>query len=102
MVYERASGQLTSGSFIDYAMPRADIMPTIESDFACLPTKNNLLGTKGGSEAGNVGAPAAVINAVLDALAPWGIADVPLPAKPERVWRALRDATGGKPRAESD
>jgi carbon-monoxide dehydrogenase large subunit len=92
VAYDGASGQLLSGSFMDYAMPRADMMPTIESDFACLPTKNNLLGTKGGSEAGNVGAPAAVINAVLDALAPWGIMDLPLPAKPERVWRALQKA----------
>jgi len=99
VVYDAASGQLMSGSFMDYAMPRADIMPEIESDFACLPTKNNLLGTKGGSEAGNVGAPAAVINAVLDALRPWGIVDLPLPAKPERVWRALQEAASRKGRA---
>src|SRR6185437_9893174 len=99
VVYDDASGQLMSGSFMDYAMPRADIMPEIESDFACLPTKNNLLGTKGGSEAGNVGAPAAVINAVLDALRPWGIVDLPLPAKPERVWRALQEAASRKGRA---
>jgi carbon-monoxide dehydrogenase large subunit len=102
LAYDGTSGQLLSGSFMDYAMPRADMMPTIESDFACLPTKNNLLGTKGGSEAGNVGAPAAVINAVLDALSPWGIADVPLPAKPERVWRALQEASGRKHRIGGD
>jgi carbon-monoxide dehydrogenase large subunit len=102
VVYDDTSGQLVSGSFMDYAMPRADIMPTIESDFACLPTKNNLLGTKGGSEAGNVGAPAAVINAVLDALTPWGIVDLPLPAKPERVWRALQNAINRKGRALRD
>ena len=102
IVYEGTSGQLVSGSFMDYAMPRADMMPTIESEFACLPTKNNLLGAKGGSEAGNVGAPAAVINAVLDALAPWGIVDLALPARPERVWRALQEANSRKRQAGED
>jgi carbon-monoxide dehydrogenase large subunit len=57
--------------------------------------KTNPLGIKGGSEAGNVSTPAAVINAVIDALSPLGVEDVPMPATPERVWRAIRDAREG-------
>jgi hypothetical protein len=70
VIYERGTGQLLTGSFMDYAMPRADIMPAITTGHAPVPTKVNLLGTKGGSEAGNAGGPAAIINAVLDALSP--------------------------------
>ncbi|HUK59079.1 MAG TPA: xanthine dehydrogenase family protein molybdopterin-binding subunit [Stellaceae bacterium] len=92
VVYERGTGQLLTGSFMDYAMPRADVMPDIVAEVAPVPTKTNLVGSKGGSEAGNVGAPAAIINAVIDALAPWGILDLPLPARPELVWRAIRAA----------
>jgi aerobic carbon-monoxide dehydrogenase large subunit len=92
VVYERGSGQLLTGSFMDYAMPRADIMPQIAAEHTPVPTKTNLLGAKGGSEAGNVGAPAAIVNAVIDALSPWGIEDIPLPARPELIWRALREA----------
>lgn len=92
MVYDRKTGQLLSGSFMDYAMPRADIMPDIVSEFAPVPTKNNPLGAKGGSEPGNVGAPGAIGNAIIDALAPLGVTDIQLPAKPERIWRALREA----------
>ncbi len=92
VIYERGTGQLLTGSFMDYAMPRADDMPDIVSELAAVPTKTNLLGAKGGSEAGNVGGPPAVLNAVLDALAPWAIADLPLPAKSEQIWRALRSA----------
>ena len=92
VVYDRDSGQLLTGSFMDYCMPRADIMPDIVSEVALVPAKTNLLGAKGGSEAGNAGTPAAIINAVIDALSPWGITDIPMPATPERVWRAIRDA----------
>jgi carbon-monoxide dehydrogenase large subunit len=93
VVYDRDSGQLLTGSFQDYAMPRADIMPDIVTELASVPTKTNLLGVKGGSEAGNVATPAAIVNAVLDALSPWGIEDLSLPATPERVWRAINEAT---------
>jgi carbon-monoxide dehydrogenase large subunit len=92
MVYDRESGQLVTGSFTDYTMPRADNMMPIASDTHPVPTKTNLLGVKGGSEAGNVGAPAAIINAVIDALSPFGVSDMPIPATPERVWRAIRAA----------
>jgi carbon-monoxide dehydrogenase large subunit len=92
IVYDRDTGQLLSGSWMDYAMPRADVMPEIASEFAPVPTKNNPLGVKGGSEPGNVGAPGAIANAIVDALSPWGVTDIPIPAKPERIWRALRAA----------
>ncbi|OGA38735.1 MAG: hypothetical protein A3G26_12865 [Betaproteobacteria bacterium RIFCSPLOWO2_12_FULL_65_110] len=92
VIYDRESAQLLTGSFIDYGMPRADDMPHITSDVAPVPTKTNLLGVKGGSEAGNVGAPAAIVNAIIDALSPWGITDVPMPATAERVWRAINQS----------
>ena len=92
MVYDRENGQLLTGSFLDYGMPRADIMPDIAAEMAMVPTKTNLLGVKGGSEAGNVATPAAIVNAVLDALSPWCIEDLPLPATPERIWRSIQGA----------
>jgi len=89
MVYERESGQLLTGSFMDYGMPRAPEMPPIRSEVHPVPARTNLLGVKGGAEAGNAGAPPAIIHAILDALAPWGVTDLPLPATPERIWRAI-------------
>jgi carbon-monoxide dehydrogenase large subunit len=94
MLYDRDTGQLLTGSFTDYAMPRADNMPPIVSDVHPVPTKTNPLGVKGGAEAGNVAAPAAIINAIIDALAPFGVADLPVPATPERVWHAISAGTG--------
>ncbi len=99
-IYSSDSAQLITGSFMDYAMPRAVHIPEVSADYSLVPTKTNLLGTKGGSEAGNVGVPAAVINAIVDALAPLGVDDVALPATPERIWNALRErslAAGGLP-----
>jgi aerobic carbon-monoxide dehydrogenase large subunit len=92
MIYQRGSGQLMTGSFQDYAMPRADNMPDIVSGSRPVPTKLNPLGVKGGSEPGNVGAPAAIINAVVDALSDYHVTDVPMPATPERIWRMIRSA----------
>jgi aerobic carbon-monoxide dehydrogenase large subunit len=89
VLYERGSGQLITGSFQDYAMPRADNMPPIVSSIRSVPTKLNPLGAKGGSEPGNVGAPAAIINAIVDALSSYKVADVPLPATPERIWQLI-------------
>ena len=91
VLYDRDSGQLLTGSFLDYAMPRADIIPDVVDELALAPTTVNPLGVKGGSEAGNVATPAAIINAVIDALTPWGIKDVPIPATPERIWRAIQN-----------
>ena len=98
VVYERETGQLLTGSFIDYGMPRADDMPHIVSDNVPVPTKTNLLGVKGGSEAGNVGAPSAIVNAIIDALSPWGVTDIPMPATPQRVWRAIHTPVAQDPR----
>ena len=92
VVFEPGSGQLLSGSFMDYCMPRADNMPAIEVRSNPVPTKTNPLGIKGAGEAGCVGALPCLMNAILDALAPLGIHDFAMPATPERVWRAIRDA----------
>src|SRR5215468_1037207 len=92
VVYEPESGQLLTASFMDYAMPRADTLPDIAVESHPVPTKLNPLGAKGAGEAGTVGALPVVMNAVLDALAPLGVRDLDMPATPERVWRAIRDA----------
>jgi carbon-monoxide dehydrogenase large subunit len=89
VVYDRSSGQLMTGSFQDYAMPRADNMPPIVSSTRPVPTRLNPLGVKGGAEPGNVGAPAAIVNAIIDALSPFQVTDLPMPATPERIWRAI-------------
>jgi carbon-monoxide dehydrogenase large subunit len=92
------AGQLVTGSFMDYAMPRADDMSFIEVRSNPVPTKTNPLGVKGAGEAGNVGALPAVANAIVDALSVYGVRHVPMPATPERVWHAIRDgkaANGG-------
>jgi carbon-monoxide dehydrogenase large subunit len=92
VVYEPNSGQLLSGSFMDYAMPRADDFPSFDVELHEVPTATNPLGVKGAGEAGCVGAPAAFIAALLDALAPFSVSDITMPATPERVWRAIRAA----------
>ena len=73
-------------------------MPPITSEVDLVPTKTNLLGVKGGSEAGNVGAPSAIVNAIIDALSPWGVTDIPMPATPQRVWRAIHTLVAQDPR----
>ena len=87
--FDPASGQLLSGSFMDYAMPRADDVPDIEVHLIEVPCLTNPLGVKGAGEAGAVGSPPAVINALLDALVPDGITGIDMPATPEIVWRAI-------------
>jgi carbon-monoxide dehydrogenase large subunit len=93
-VYEEQSGQLLSGSLLDYALPRADDLPP-EISLAELPTTVNSLGVKGAGQAGCMAAPQTIINAILDALAPLGIAHIDMPATPERIWRATRSARRG-------
>ncbi len=88
-VYDRESGQLLTGSYMDYAMPRAADLPSFQVDTRVTPCTHNPLGVKGCGEAGAIGAPAAVINAICDAI---GVKDVEMPATSERVWRALRSA----------
>ncbi|MGH7041836.1 MAG: xanthine dehydrogenase family protein molybdopterin-binding subunit, partial [Acetobacteraceae bacterium] len=91
-VYDPESGQLLSGSFTDYALPRADDMPEIEVAFVEVPCVTNPLGVKGAGEAGAVGSPPAVVNAIIDALAGDGVRKIDMPATPERIWRALHAA----------
>jgi carbon-monoxide dehydrogenase large subunit len=86
-------GQLLTGSYMDYAMPRADDLPSIQVDTVKgTPCTHNPLGVKGCGEAGAIGSPAAVMNAVTDALAPLGVKDLPMPATPHTVWKAIRAA----------
>jgi carbon-monoxide dehydrogenase large subunit len=94
LVYDPATGQLLSGSFMDYAMPRADDMPFFDVDSHEVPTQVNPLGAKGVGEAGTVGALPALLNAVNDALGPLGVRHLDMPLTPERVWHAIRDAQG--------
>jgi carbon-monoxide dehydrogenase large subunit len=86
VVYDPDSGQMLSGSLMDYGLPRADDLPMFELHAADIPTGNNILGMKGAGEIGCIGAPAAVINALADAI---GHDRIDMPATPERVWRAL-------------
>lgn len=88
-VYDPDSGQLLSGSFMDYALPRANELPDIEVELLEIPCASNPLGVKGAGEAGAVGSPPAVINAIIDALSSEGVQHIDMPATPERVWRAL-------------
>jgi aerobic carbon-monoxide dehydrogenase large subunit len=95
-VYDRGSGQLLSGSFMDYAMPRADLMPEIDTTLEEVPCKTNPLGVKGIGESGTIGAPPTVINAIIDALSPLGVTAIDMPATPPRVWEAIREARAAK------
>jgi aerobic carbon-monoxide dehydrogenase large subunit len=83
-------GQLVTGSFQDYAMPRADDFPELQSELTEVPARTNPLGVKGAGEAGATGAPPAVIGAILDALKPLGIEHIDMPATPSRVWAAIK------------
>ncbi len=89
-----SEGQLTTGSFMDYAMPRAHDFPAIEVKANPVPTKTNPLGVKGAGEAGCVGAMPAVANALVDALAEFGVKHIAMPATPEVVWRAIGNGKG--------
>ena len=92
-VYD-GDGQLLSGSFMDYAMPRADNVPSFVTDTTETPCPFNPLGVKGCGEIGAIGSPPAVINAVVNALSDYGITDLDMPATPERVWDAIQSANG--------
>jgi carbon-monoxide dehydrogenase large subunit len=96
IVYDQDDGQMLSGSFMDYAMPHADVFPRIEIDRNPIPTKTNPLGVKGAGEAGCVGALPAVANALVDALSHLGVRHVEMPATPERLWRIMEDAKAGR------
>src|SRR6202012_789635 len=90
------SGQPITGSFMDYAMPRAGDVPTMSVGDHPSPAKSNPLGTKGCGEAGCAGSLVCIVNAVVDALAEYGVTEIDMPLTPERVWRAIQDAKAKK------
>lgn len=89
-VFDKESGQLLSGSFMDYAMPRADNLPFVDFRYNEIPCKTNPLGVKGAGEAGAIGAPPAIINALVDALSVHGIDHIDMPATPSAIWQAIQ------------
>ena len=93
LVYDRSTGQLLTGSFNDYCMPRADDFCHFDLANNVVPTERNPLGVKGAGEAGTVGALPVVMNAVNEALAQIGAPQVEMPATPEKLWRAIQSAS---------
>ncbi|HTT78582.1 MAG TPA: xanthine dehydrogenase family protein molybdopterin-binding subunit [Stellaceae bacterium] len=98
-VYDKATGQLLTGSYNDYAMPRADDLPSFSLSTHATLCKHNPLGVKGCGEAGAIGSPAAIANAIVDALKPFGVRHVEMPATPEKLWRMIHQH---QPRAAAD
>ncbi len=94
-VYDRESAQLVTGSFMDYVMPRADMLPDFEIALEEVRCLTNPIGVKGIGESGTIGAPPVVINAVIDALSPLGIDRIDMPATPGRVWQTIQAARAG-------
>jgi carbon-monoxide dehydrogenase large subunit len=92
VAYDRDNGQLLSATLMDYAMPRAHHMGRLTTQFSNVPCKTNPVGIKGVGESGTIGAPPAVMNALVDALRPLGINHIDMPATPARVWGAIRQA----------
>jgi carbon-monoxide dehydrogenase large subunit len=92
VVYDPATGQLVTGSFMDYAMPRAEDMPEVHSEFCEVPSTTNPLGIKGIGESGSIASPPAIIGAILDALKPLGVEHIDMPATSARVWEAINKA----------
>ena len=90
-LYDKNNSQLLSGSFMDYAMPRANDTPSFELEFNEVPAPNNFLGVKGGGEGGTTAAPAAIINAIVDALDDFEIDHIDMPATPEKIWRIIHN-----------
>jgi carbon-monoxide dehydrogenase large subunit len=96
-VYEQGSAQLLSGSFMDYALPRADDLIAFQTEISEVHATNNPLGVRAGGEGGNTPALAVVVNAVVDALAEFGVKHMDMPVTPERVWRAIEKSRGQAP-----
>jgi carbon-monoxide dehydrogenase large subunit len=92
VVYDRQSGQLLTASFMDYAMPRADLLPSFTTDISQVLTPTNRLGVRGAGEGGTTGALGAVVNAVVDALAEFGVTHIEMPVTPERIWQAIQSS----------
>jgi len=89
--YDPASGQMLSASFLDYTMPRADMLPMFTTAISEVPSVTNPLGLRGGGEGGTTGALGAVMNAVVDALSEYGVEHLDMPATPDRVWHAINN-----------
>ncbi|HVH82042.1 MAG TPA: molybdopterin cofactor-binding domain-containing protein, partial [Stellaceae bacterium] len=96
-VYDPESGQALAGSFMDYAMPRAGDLPFFTSDISEVPSTTHPLGFRGGGEGGITPALGVIVNAIVDALADFGVTHIEMPATPEKIRRAIR---GGKPRLD--
>ena len=92
MRYDGETGQLLTGSLLDYAVPHADALPKIRSQFQETPSPTNPLGVKGIGESGAIGAPPTIVHVVLDALAPMGIAHLDMPLTPQKIWSAIQTA----------
>jgi carbon-monoxide dehydrogenase large subunit len=92
-IYDENSGQLVTGSLMDYCLPRAGDVPNFTFRYNEIPTQSNPLGVKGAGEAGAIGAPPAIINALVDALAPYGVKHIDMPATPEKVWRIISQSS---------
>jgi aerobic carbon-monoxide dehydrogenase large subunit len=88
--YDRDTGQLLIGSLLDYAVPHADSLPNIRSQFQETPSPTNPLGVNGTGESGSIGAPPTIVHAVLDALVPFGIAHLDMPLTPLKIWAAIQ------------
>jgi carbon-monoxide dehydrogenase large subunit len=95
-VYDNSSGQLLSGSLMDYTMPRADNLPNIKVGTNTTLCTHNPLGVKGCGEVGAIGSPPAVINAIVDALSHLGVKDIQMPATSQRVWQTIKSAAPQK------
>jgi carbon-monoxide dehydrogenase large subunit len=103
--YDPTNGQLLSGSFMDYTMPRADMLPSFATEIGETPSPLNPLGIRSGGEGGTTPALAVVVNAIVDALSEFGVTHIEMPATPERVWRAIKDARkalSARPRESGD
>jgi carbon-monoxide dehydrogenase large subunit len=87
--YDRDTGQLLAASFLDYAMPRADTLPSFDTAISEVPSPTNPLGVRAGGEGGTTPALGAVTNAVVDALAEFGVTHLDMPLTPEKIWRAI-------------
>jgi len=94
VIHDPDSGQLLTGSFADYAMPRADDFPAFDVGFRSTPCSTNPIGIKGVGEAGAVASPPAIINALIDALRSQGINEIEMPATPARIWQAIARQRG--------
>jgi aerobic carbon-monoxide dehydrogenase large subunit len=94
VVYDRDTAQLLTGSFMDYAMPRADLLPFFNTELSEVPCPTHPLGMRPAGEGGTTPALGVVINAIVDALAGFGVTHIEMPATPERVWRAIRESAG--------